>query len=333
MTRRRPPLPVWAIPLLLPVLPIRIARGIAEGTRDLARSIYKGTQKRLSRARRRRTNKRAATHDVATCNPMPEVTEQNQVQASILKLPLELRQQIYDLYFQQRTFFVQEVYDCGYKLYARAKLPYHIPYAGSEYPNAYLVRTLKGLLYLPLVCRQIYYESIGYLYQKSTFSFEDYNEASLLPSLAIFPQKPLDTLRSLEFRFCIDVLVKRLGLGKDPPGPYHERSDTPWTASLPGPSRERLRWAAFWAFLAALPNLQRLHVTFTRLPGPGSPADECVFWRMISPLLRFSKREPLSSFEVEWQRNTKDWFLPDRWKKAAPFQVVWIPGGIAARRY
>jgi hypothetical protein len=228
---------------------------------------------------------------------------------------------------------MQELYDGGYKLYAPTKLPCHIPYAGSAFPNRYHVRALKGLLYLPLVCRKIYCETIGQLYQKNTFSFADYNEALLLSSLAIFPQKHLDTLRSLEFRFCIDVLVKTLGLGKCRPAPSYDRAITSRTASLPGQSGQRRSWTALWTFLAALPDLQRLHVTFTRLPGPNSPADDCVFWWIVAPLLQFNEREPLAEFEVEWQRNRKDWHLPDGWKKSVPFQVVWFPDGLAARRY
>lgn len=336
MTRRYRKWPLLVrLPCILTVLPIWIARWTAQGTRDLSRSTYKGIQKRTSRARRRKTNKKATTYDVAIENPMPKVTERNQVQASILKLPLELRQQIYDLFFQQTMFLMHELYDDGYKLYATIqKIPHHIQGARlAFYPPTYHPGRPNGLLQLPLACRQIYCETIEYIYKKNTFVFGGYSEALLLPTLSIYPQKHMDTLRSLEFRFCIDILIKQLGLGTSQPDPSYERSVTSWTSSLAGKSRQRRRWIEFWTFLTTLPNLQKLHVTFTRLPGPDSIADDCVFWWIVAPLLQFNEREHLAAFEVDWQRNTKGWRLPEGWAKTVPFQLAFIPGGMASRRY
>ena len=327
MTRR-----VRKLPPPLRMLPIRIARWTVQGTRDLARSTYKGTQKRMSRARRRKTNQKAATHDVATENPMPKVAERNQVQSHMLKLPLELRQQIYDLYFKETTFLMHELYEGGYKLSATSqKLPHHIQGCRlAFYPPTY--RRPNGLLQLPLVCRQIYCETIEYLYKKNTFVFGGYSEALLLPTLSTFPQKHMDTLRSLEFRFCIDILIKQLGLGNGQPSPSYERPTTSWTTNLAGKSKQRRKWTAFWAFLATLPNLQRLHVTFTRLPGPDSLTDDCVFWSIVAPLQQFNQRERSVVFEVDWQRNTDGWRLPEGLTEAVPFQLAYFPEGIASRR-
>ena len=320
--------------LHVPVLPIRIARWTVQGTRDLARSTYKGTQKRMSRARRRKTNQKAATHNVATQNPMPKVAERNQVQSHILKLPLELRQQIYDLYFKQTTFLMHELYEGGYKLSATSqKLPHHIQGCRLAFypPTSYRGRP-NGLLQLPLACRQIYCETIEYIYKKNTFILGGHSEALLLPTLSIFPRKHMDALRSLEFRFCIDFLIKQLGLGNGQANSYSEHPTASWTTNLAGKSRQRRRWTAFWAFLATLPNLQKLHVTFTRLPGPDSLTDDCVFWSIAAPLQQFNQRERSVVFEVDWQRNTDGWRLPEGLTEAVPFQLAYFPEGIASRR-
>ena len=334
--RRRRLRPVLLLlPCFWPLLAFQIASATAKATRDLGRSAKKGTKKRISRVRRRRTNKRAATHDVATRSPMPNVTERNHLESGLLKLPVELRQQIYDLHLKQATILIQELSDRKghYRLSSAMRRPFAVLVNGRRpHPHSRVVRNPSQLMHLLLVCRQIYCETIEYIYRRNTFRFVHHEPAFLLPTLSIFPQKHLDTLRSLEFQFCIDILVKDLGLEKCQPGPYYERTPTSWTASLGGRSRQQQRWAALWTFLATLPNLQRLHVAFTRLPGPDNLTDDWVFWSILAPLLQFNKRERLAMFEVEWQRKIKDWGIPDGWTNAIPFQVVWSPGGIDQRR-
>jgi hypothetical protein len=250
---------------------------------------------------------------------------------------VELRQQIYDLHLKQATILIQELNDGNgrYQLSSAVRVPDMVPGPGQKhlYPRSLFAREPNQVLRLPLVCQQIYCETIEYIYRMNTFEFRYHAEALLLPTLSIFPQKHLAKLRSLEFRFCIDVLAKDLGFGKWQSDSYYERTVAFWTASSPGKARQRRKWTAFWTFLATLPNLQRLHVAFTRLPGPDTLADNCVFWWILAPLLQFNKRERLAVFEVEWQRSTKGWRLPDGWKKAVPFQVVWIPGGMASGEY
>ena len=66
---------------------------------------------------------------------------------------------------------------------------------------------LSKLLNLPLVCRQLYVEVIEHIYKRITFSFS-YDEAVLLPTLSVFPQKHLDMLRSLDLKFYTEVIIK-----------------------------------------------------------------------------------------------------------------------------
>jgi hypothetical protein len=186
----------------------------------------------------------------------------------------------------------------------------------------------KHLLTLPLVCRQLYSETVENLYRRNTFRFTDHKLDFLLPSLAVFPRKRLDTLRSLELNFCINALNREFKLDgrspRCPPGPAHEHNVDSWAANTMGVTRHRRKWVRLWQFLATLLRLERLHVEFTKLPSlfPGSwvyTSDDTYRW-ILAPLLHFERRERLRAFVVEWQR---DWRLSEGWEKGMPFEMKW----------
>jgi hypothetical protein len=263
---------------------------------------------------------------------MPKVTERNQLESYFLKLPLELRQQIYDLHFQQATILISELSEDGYKLSAALKMPRQMPALASRncfYPPIPFVRKPIPLLRLPLVCRQIYGETIEYVYKTNTFRLGYHKLASLLPTLAIFPQKHMEMLTSLHFEFCINELVKDIGLGPRQPNPNYEQTVTSWTASSPGKSRQRRKWVTLWTFLTTLPNLERLHVLFIQFPTIYSFSEGRAFWSILAPLLQFNKKERLAVFEVEWQLSKiyaydrENWLPSESLVKAIPFDLTW----------
>ena len=316
------------LPLLLPIIAVRLTGMAVHKGGDVARSTRKRISKHVSRARRRTTNERADTRDVALHNSQPGITQRNHNECSFLKLPLELREQIYDLCTQPATFRIHELNVDGYKLIATQR-----GHDLNSYENVgilprrgIVVRT--HLLALPLVCRQIYSETVENMYRRNSFRFTDHKLAFLIPSLAVFPRKHLDTLRSLELSFCINVLSREFRLDgsspRFPPGPTHEHNVDSWAADALGLTGHRRKWIRLWQFLATLLRLERLHVEFTTLP-PLYPwswvytSDDTYGW-ILAPLLHFKRRERLREFVVEWQG---DWRLSEGWEKSMPFEMKW----------
>ena len=305
------------LPLILLVIPFRLVGVVYKESRDLAKSTRKGISKRVSRTRRRRTNERADTHDVALRNPKPKITQRNCNECSFLKLPLELRQQVYDQCFRPTAFTIHELASNRYKLITtKAK---NLPF-----PPLQLIVPKKELLELPLTCRQLYCETIEYLYTKTAFRFTNHDLAMQLPRLSVFPRKHLDNVRALELKLCVDILVEELNFGA-PPDPLPDRSVDLQVLKAARSTKLWRRWTALWVFLAGLPRLERLQVEFARLSRLGQLfqiKDWMCEW-LLEPLMRFERRERLRVFVVEWPRG---WKPSGEWKQSSsmPFELKWV---------
>jgi hypothetical protein len=300
------------IALLLPLLAIRIAEEVASSARDVTRSAYKGAKKQVVRAQRRKTNKQAATRDIAAQISKPEVTERNRLQSHFLQLPLELRQQIYEDYFKAKPIELHEYSAHGFRLSYkvgpyRNRPVFHVPYS----------RNGKDLLQLPLACRQIYSETIHYIYERHTFHIPGHLALAML-RLELFPQKHLDSLRSIELKFCFDVLAQYFKTAKLRCAPYCEKAINPWMAHIPGRYKKRREWLAGWKLIAELPMLERLRVEFAWLPGPIELRSDEIEW-IMAPLLQFKRPKPLVTFEVV-ASSIPDPVSPG-WAKAVPYQL------------
>ena len=307
------------IPLYPPIVAFRIARAVARSARESTRSAYKGTKKQIVRAQRQKINRQAATRDTAMQTGRPMVTERNRLQSYFLQLPLELRQQIYDDYFTPGTVILYESSAQDFRLsYTEESIRQHwIKLLASPGLQQFLPG--KDLLNLSLVCQQIYFETVHYLYERHTFHIPNHL-ALAMPELKLFPRKHLDSLRSIELRFCFDVLAKNLKTAKLKSAPYCEKAINLWMAHVPGRSKERRKWLALWKLLAELPLLERLRVEFMWLPGPHQLTVDEFMW-IVAPLLLFKRAKPLNNFDV-----VSSW-VPEPpspgWVKAIPYQLKW----------
>ena len=297
--------------LLLPmVLLFELAGSLCSDTHDRARTVRKGILKRRARQQRHKVNQHADKHDVAISNSRPKATKHNVSHSHLLRLPAELRQQVYDLYLESGTINIQELSWEGaeYKLVGSKTLTRYYP------DKNICMRTGLGPVIpegcrLPLTCQQIYTATIEYLYTRNTFRFNSHDEALLLPRLMVFPRKYLDILRSLELHFCMDSLAQLLKFTNLSHGPKHNRSVHSLPLEVIHSTKQWKRWVAFWKFLATLSNLRSLHVELSRLAtmvGHANTKEWMIEWS-LAPLMRYERQNSLRQLKIAWRGVSKGW--------------------------
>jgi hypothetical protein len=231
---------------------------------------------------------RAETHDIALLSSRKqEVTECNQKLYPLLRLPLELRAQMYDyIHTPPGIITVSDDLRCnGFHLIGRMRL------SGQHTPECERRKSTcsfsvpNNVLALPITCRQIYTETIHYLYDSNTFCFNDSGLVLSLPST--IPVKHLRTITSLCFTFDLAPLTTTLHL------PRLLQCGTDWSLAA---IRRRKEYIEFWHFLATtLSNLQILLVSFHR-KNTWVATDPRIYKWVLAPLFQFKEGASRSSW-------------------------------------
>lgn len=201
--------------------------------------------------------------------------------AFLAKLPLELRQQIYSEYYEDAVLNISRTVN-GLQTRLTASTDSHNPRYNKTDRRYRHVET--GLLDLPLTCRQVYAESIDYLYSCNTFRCA--HPTDILGLQKEFLPQRFEAITSLRFEFAYFWLLEDHGDG----------------------SRQVIKdeWRKVWEVVASLPHLERVVV---RLFGAGRrngrpmgvdyPNDE-VGDAVLEPL-RLVTRPKLFDVQVSWQ--------------------------------
>ena len=331
----RPEIKEWgkdvAVVLLLPiVLPciaidacvdglIDTCNAAVDATRPLRRSI----SKQKARHDRRKFNKRADANDVASTS-ISEATRWNANHCHLLRLPPELRLQIYELCFEASMVTIEEVrvHKAGYKVvgnggpeysYYRRGLSSYSSYKNRRYALKKVAPFLPDAVGLPFTCRYIHNETIEYLYTTNTFRFESHDQSFLLPRLQIFPQKYLDRIRSLELRFCVDELMADLRSAEslNCSDGHKKRTRIPLPLGPQGPSKRCKQWIALWTLLPSLPQLRSLRVEFTRYHPfhhyTRVPVEAWMIEWLAAPMVKFESESSLEASSVGWLGDLESW--------------------------
>ena len=165
---------------------------------------------RLTEHRRRKVCTRAEPNDVAILpSKKPEVTERNQVESGLLRLPVELRMQIYEcIYTPAATIDISDI-PSGMTMF---RLQAHILEASLHDPSCH-IKESSCLCFvsrvgfnLPLTCRQLHSETIHYLYSTNAFRFASNRLIFSLPST--IPVKHLQCITSLDLTFEVDRIFE-----------------------------------------------------------------------------------------------------------------------------
>ena len=210
------------------------------------------------------------------------------------KLPTEIRQAIYKIYYQ----------DSNFVLAREGVLPSkHIAWMHDkdwrylrEDPGIHRVYVQKGVLSLPLTCRQIYAESIDYIYSIPQFECFGVDNAFELPQI-LLPQR-WQAMTSFHFWFDVSQIIGNA-----------------WSGRL----RE---WEEFWQALGKLPHMKRLeaHIAtnspFLTRQGGVMFSDQDTCDQVLEPLLTVTN---IPKFEVWLSRR----LISMAKYTSAPFRLSW----------
>lgn len=226
------------------------------------RETYWETRKSMQRSQAVRKRRNLCKHALSAqllshASSRPRITERNLDGSRFLALPLEIRRQIYDYYYESDVVKIQDLnYDGTYFLCYQANRGFLKGPPGRG-QTGYAKQALLGL---PLTCRTIYPETIELLYAKTGFYFTDPELALRVPETIPMPQ--LRTVTSLKFRFSLHVLVKNLG--KFSVRAVNSKHNILNFMRIP---TERLEaWPRIWSTIATLPNLKKTSLNVERHP-------------------------------------------------------------------
>lgn len=231
--------------------------------------------------------------------PRPGITQRNLDHSPFLSLPLELRQQVYDIYYSfLDSVTIQDLtFDGTFILTSYRTCTEQWP------PGRADGRTIfKDLLGLPLVCRIIFTEAIPFLYKRVSIRFTDPEFAVSIPKTISL--KMLDAVRSLEFSFSLHISLEKMTTSK---------------RDILMASRYRIfkieDWKLLWPALAALRGLRNLTLKIheqspsmaVSLPRVGESLRQLrvpigLDHTILDPLLCFGKGEELKvQVELCWR--------------------------------
>lgn len=261
------------------------------GTYLLGRYAYRQAERAAISHRRKRVCKRAEDRDVALRpSKKPELTEENSGH-SLLRLPAELRLQIYDLvYSPSKTIIIKEAGRKGHVQGVTWSTTYcPCVRSGCCSYSECTVPISDDILALSLTCRLLYSETIGYIYSRNTFHFNQYAMVASIPD--IIPAKHLRNIRSLSLNFAVDNLIRSLGLIISNPSARPNSPSYKFSFSVRrGLDERKDQWMQLWRLLSlTLLSLQKLSVTFNRISPKGIPELEkqTCEW-VIAPLFVFN---------------------------------------------
>ena len=226
-----------------------LIKTVARALRQSATPIGKGFTRRRTVRRRQEFSKGALSGNVSDKGyPRPQVTQRNLDESSFLSLPLELRQQIYEYYYHSDEVRIQELsYDGTYMLTSYKPVSERWP-PGRGPTNC----VWNNLLGLPLTCRIIYPEAITYMYAKCNFRFTDPALALRIPEM--IPRKCLRSIRSLDFAFFLQLLVRQFNM----PDIRAQSAKSGVRGLSLLLRRKNNPWLSLWSTLAYLPGLKHV---------------------------------------------------------------------------
>lgn len=255
-------------------------------------TLYQQSVRRNQAANRRRLSIPGET-------PRPMTDMNIQTSQFLGKLPTEIRQAIYQIYYEHSNFVLTR----------EGLLPSkHVAWLHNKDwrylrtdPGIYRIYVQRGVLSLPLTCRQIYAESIDYVYSIPQFECFGVDDAFELPRI-LLPQR-WQALTSFHFWFDVSQIMGNTSGG-------------------------RLReWEQFWQALGKLPNLKRLeaHITtnrpfLTRHEGALFPNQD-ICDQVLRPLLIATN---IPEFEVWLSRR----LISMAKYTSAPFRLSWHDDGL-----
>ncbi|PSN70639.1 hypothetical protein BS50DRAFT_570171 [Corynespora cassiicola Philippines] len=239
-----------------------------------------------------------------------------QMESPLLRLPLELRHMIYRAVLGDSTMhMILKENKLGH---LRCKAP-----SALECPLGYNGRTLSreccwgtvdsaniwspmsgdiaeptdgNILPLLQTCRQVYSESIKFLYSSNSFSFSDLDCLRYF-SCTILPCR-FALIRSIDIEWCLSWPIY------DPVSQHLLLSDPPLY-----PPNDEATWEETWRIIADMPNLQFVRASLLYFDGFRDPACE---ERMLEPLRRVTRPKRFE-VHVSWAgEEVKD----------APFQLI-----------
>ena len=210
------------------------------------------------------------------------------------KLPTEIRQAIYEIYYQHSNFVLTR----------EGLLPSkHIAWMHDkdwrylrEDPGIHRIYVQRGVLSLPLTCRQIYAESIDRMYSMPRFQCFGLDDAFELPQI-LLPQR-WQAMTSFHFWFDASKIIGNASGGRLP------------------------EWTRFWEALGKFPHLKRLEADFATkyqsLAQHGSAlfSNQEVCDQVLEPLLTVTN---IPEFEV-WLSAR---LVSMAKYTAAPFRLSW----------
>ena len=250
---------------------------------------HDGILHRLADSRRGKMCRRAEIHDIALLpSSKPEVTERNQRLSPLLRLPLELRAQIYNYAHAPHAIITvsEDLRRNRYRLVA------HVRLSGQHTPECNRRKSTRScsspntVLALPITCYQMYTETIHYLYDNNTFRFTNNRLILSLPST--IPTNHLRIITSLCLTFDLDPLTTALRLPRIMEGDAGDSRAA---------KMHRKEYVDFWQFLATtLRNLQTLLVFFRRKNIGDSDLEPRICEWLLTPLFQFEEGESKSSW-------------------------------------
>ena len=304
----------------------RLCRLAIESTWHAA---HHATIHHLTDRRRRTMCERAETHDIARLpSKMQKITEQNRLQSYLLRLPLELRRQIYDyVYPQSPTLTISDsLIHNRYRLVFQDFTPFF--HRIRFYDWCFTCFPSKNALALPLTCREIYTETIPYIYARNKFYFSDLRLVLSLPH--VIPAKHLRFITELSLLFEVDKLIASFDLSEIPfvkDSKFVEDTDLAVTG-------RRKKYVQLWPFLSStLVNIRNLRINFQRLEWTDAHREQQFCEWLMAPLLQSRDgksvwSEKLARFEVRLLRRWESLvgvyaqpFTIDGGSQLAPFEL------------
>ena len=248
-----------------------------------------------------RWNNATRRRRLSSLNEMPSrTTGLNQRTSHFLgRLPLEIRQEIYQMYYKDSRFVLDRegVLPSKHVAWMHRKDWRYL----REDPGIGRIYVQRGVLSLPLTCRQMYSESIGYVYSTPDFECFGTKNAFELPRI-LLPQR-WQAMTSFHFWFQTAEFMGVTNSGR--PRVY-----------------QMAEWQRFWRAVAELPRLRRLSAsigsTYNHLTQDGGViySNQDICDQVLEPLLDITN---IPTFEIWLSRRLRSM---ERYT-SAPFRLSW----------
>ncbi|EPE33633.1 hypothetical protein GLAREA_06646 [Glarea lozoyensis ATCC 20868] len=240
-----------------------------------------------------------------------------QQQSSLMKLPTEIRLQIWAVVLGGRRFHLETPWPRPLGQLCYFGHLSHNEHSLQCRPRMSIKkRNMEKNLFLPILmsCRQIYAEAIPYLYSANEFALVHSNVMEYLPRL-LLPQR-IDTIRSLAFHWLHPM---------DPLQTLQQESQQTDTRFVGLPST----WNAIWGNISAMKGLRTLHVMLDVFAKHWMSLNEDVAARLMQPIRKvvnpadFILSLPFPSMVGSVPSAIRfRWAAPDDWQGRDPWETL-----------